>query len=103
MTKQFENIVNAPHRAFGAARKKVQELNPASNAGRVARGVGITTAGLLQFLFWVSKYVALDNHATRALERRLGKISVGKDKDGNDKKFSAFVRRHPNLSGHALY
>lgn len=103
MAEKFQKIVNAPHKTFGRARKKLQEMHPESKTGRVARMAGIGASGVFQFLLWASKYVALDNHALRAAEKLIGEMSVGKNKSGNDKKISSFMKKYPNFSAHMLY
>lgn len=103
MTEKFKKIVNAPHKAFGNARRKIEKMNPESKAGKVARVAGISTMGLFQFLLWAIKYAALDNHAIRKAEEMLRDMKVGKNKQGDDKKLQAFMKRNPNLSAHILY
>ncbi len=103
MSERFEKIVNAPHRAFGRATKRIQEIKPASVMGKVARGAGMGLTGLSQFLLWAAKYISLDNHVTRAGERALSQIKVGKNKKGQDKKLQSFAKKYPNLSSHILY
>lgn len=103
MSDKFRKIVNAPHKAFGRARKKIQEMTPVSKSGKASRAVGIGVSGMFQFLLWASKYAALDNHATRLMEEKLRDMQVGKNKKGEDKKLSSFAKKHPNLSSHILY
>ncbi|MCM1294550.1 MAG: tetratricopeptide repeat protein [Muribaculaceae bacterium] len=103
MSETFRKIVNAPHRAFGRARQKITAQNPTSTGGKIARGAGIGLSGMMQFLLWATKYFALDNHATRAMERGFSKMTVGKNKEGNPKKISSFAKKYPNLSSHLLY
>lgn len=103
MSERFEKIVNAPHRAFGRATKRIRETRPDSAMGRVARVAGVGLTGLSQFLLWAAKYVTLDNHVTRAGERALGNMVVGKNKKGQNKKLQSFAKKYPNLSSHILY
>ncbi len=103
MSEKFRKIVNAPHRALGRLRKNISAQNPTSTNGKIARGAGIGFSGMMQFLFWATKYFALDNHATRAMERGFAKMTVGKNKKGQDKKLSSFAKKYPNLSSHLLY
>ena len=98
MSEQYRKIVNAPHRGFGKLKEKIQQTNPQKTFGKIARGAGIGATGLTQFLLWLGKYVALDNHITRATEQTLADIDVGKNKDGNDKKFPKFVKKNPNFT-----
>lgn len=103
MAEKFRKIVNAPHKAFGNVRKNIARMQPATKKGKAAKYAGVGMAGIFQFLLWATKYVALDNHLTRAMEKSLGNMTVGKNKDGKDKKLSAFAKKYPNLSSHMLY
>lgn len=103
MAEKFRKVVNAPHRAFGRAREKLQEMQPESKTGKAAQIAGIGASGLFQFLLWATKYVALDNHVLRKAEEMLRDMKVGKNKAGNDKKISAFMQKYPNFSAHMLY
>lgn len=99
MSKKFEKIVNAPHRAFGNATRNIKKMQPSSKLGKAARITGMGLTGLTQFLLWAAKYVALDNHLTRAGERAFSKNG----KSGQNKKPQKFVQKYPNLSSHILY
>lgn len=103
VSKKFEKIVNAPHRAFGRATKRIIETKPDSALGKTARVAGISLSGMSQFLLWAAKYITLDNHLTRAAERALADMQVGKNKKGQDKKLQSFAKKYPNLSSHILY
>ncbi len=103
MGEQFRKIVNAPHKAFGRARKKLQEMQADTRTKKAARAAGVGLTGMFQFLLWATKYATLDNHALRALEELLRDMKVGKNKEGNDKKLSAFMKKYPNFSSHMLY
>lgn len=103
MAEKFRKIVNAPHKAFGRAKEKVKSLTPETNGQKVARAAGIGTLGMFHFLVWVTKYVALDNHLLRGLEKNLAEITKTKNKDGKDKKAAIFMKNNPNLSAHLLY
>lgn len=103
MAEKFRKIVNAPHKAFGRARKNIAKMTPTTKKGKAARVAGVAMTGMFQFLLWAVKYATLDNHATRAMERGFANMTVGKNKDGKDKKLSAFAKKYPNLSSHMLY
>jgi len=103
MSEKFKKAVSVPHKAFGRARKKIAAMQPQTKKGKFARGAGVGMAGLFQFLLWAVKYAALDNHLMRGMEKKLGKITVGKNKKGQDKKLAAFAKKYPNLSSHILY
>jgi len=98
MSEKFRKVVNAPHLAAKRLKKTIKDKTPTKTVGKVARGAGITTAALAQFLLWAAKYIALDNHITRAGERGFAKIKVGKNKEGKDKKFPKFVKKNPNFT-----
>ena len=98
MSEKFQQIVNAPHRAVGKLRKKIKDTKPKTIGGKIARGAGVATAGTTQFLLWLAKYVALDNHITRAGERAFSKIKVGKNKQGKPKKVPTFIKKNPNFT-----
>ncbi len=103
MSKNFKKIVNFPHRLMGKVTKAIKETEPESKGGKVARVAGMGMSGLFQFLLWATKYVALDNHAIRAGEKALADMKVGKNKDGEDKKVSKFMKKYPDLSAHLMY
>ncbi len=103
MAEKFRHVVNAPHRAFGRARQKISEMTPKSKSGQVARVAGVITTGLFQFLLWATKYVTLDNHVLRQAEDLLRDMKVGKNKENQDKKLSAFMKNNPNFAAHILY
>ncbi len=75
----------------------VKKMTQNDNFGRRA------TSEFFRFLMWMTKYALWDNHVTRGLEKKFANMSVGKNSTGGDKKFSSFVKRNPNLSGHVLY
>lgn len=103
MSEKFEKIVNAPHKAMGRLAQNVMSMQPEKVTGKIAKVAGATATKLSQFLFWVTKYATLDNHALRAGERKLRDMQVAKNKDGEDKKLAAFMKQHPNLSAHVIY
>ena len=94
MSEKFRKIVNAPHKAFGRARKKIAALKPKTIKGKAERATGVAVAGMFQFLLWAVKYAALDNQALRGIEKNIKK---------NTKDKNSFVARNPNLSSHILY
>lgn len=98
MSEKYRKIVNVPHRGVGKLKEKIQETNPQTKFGKIARGAGIGVAGISQFLMWLGKYIVLDNHVTRAGEQALADINVGKNKNGNDKKFPKFIKNNPNFT-----
>ena len=92
MSKKFEKIVNGPHRAFGNARKNIARIHTQTKKGAAAKYTGAGVAGMIEFLLWAGKYAVLDNHVTRAMEKRFAK----KSKD-------SFAKKYPNLSSHMMY
>ncbi len=103
MTQKFRDIVNAPHRAFGRARQKIQDVQTNSKKGAFVRGAGVVTTGIFEFMLWLTTYVTLDNHLLRKMETALANKKVAKNADGQDKKISAFMKKYPNLSAHMMY
>lgn len=103
MSETFRNIVNFPHEAFGRATKKIMRKQPEEWYGKMAKGVGVTATGLFQFLFWITKYIALDNHVLRAGEKKLRDMQIGKDKNGQNNKLHTFMKKYPDLSSHIIY
>lgn len=99
MSEKFRKVVNAPHRAMGKLKKKIAQ----SDAKDLARKTGMTTTALFQFLLWATKYVTLDNHALRAMERGFANKKIGKNKKGENKKLDEILKKYPNLSSHLLY
>ena len=101
MSKKFENIVNAPHRAFGRARDKlIYGKWPQGGKQRAVRVGKITFHTLMQFITWATKYLVLDNHLTRKLEKGLGQVQV-KDDKGNKTNIKKF--KNPNAVAHLIY
>ena len=98
MSEKFQQIVNAPHRAVGSFVKKIKDTKPKTIGGKIARGAGVATAGMTQFLLWLAKYITLDNHITRGGEKLFSRVKVGKNKDGKDKKFPKFIKQNPNFT-----
>ncbi len=103
MAEKFEKIVNFPHKFLGRVGQEIMRTQPDKWYGKAVKGVGLTMTGVAQFLFWATKYVALDNHALRAGERKLRDIQVRKNKDGENKKLQEFMKRYPSLSSHMIY
>lgn len=99
MSEKFRKVVNAPHRAMGRLTKKIAQ----SNTNTFVRATGMTTTALFQFLLWAAKYTTLDNHLLRAMERRNASKEISKNKNGENKKISEFLKKYPNLSAHLLY
>jgi tetratricopeptide (TPR) repeat protein/GH24 family phage-related lysozyme (muramidase) len=103
MSEKFRDIVNLPHRAFGLVTREIMRTQPDKWYGKVAKGAGMTMTGLAQFLFWATKYITLDNHALRAVEKKLSNMRVKKNKKGENKKLQEFIKQHPNLTSHVMY
>ena len=103
MGDKFRRAVNAPHKIMGKVRRKIEATKPETPRGRTLRGVGLATADLFRFLLWATKYVALDNHLMRAIEKELRNMEVGKNKAGKDKAFSAALKKYPDLAAFIIY
>ncbi|MBR1380480.1 MAG: tetratricopeptide repeat protein [Alphaproteobacteria bacterium] len=102
MTK-FRDAVNVPHKKAGVARRNIAKMHPQKTPGKIMRGVGMGAAGMTEFLLWLAKFAAFDNHITRAMERRFARMNVGKKSDGTDKKIPAFLHKRPELSSYLVY
>ena len=123
MSKDFEKIVNVPHRAFGKAKDKLLAWKisgenpkikievgekkgtitvPVKQAKQGVKGIGIGLTGTAQFLFWALKYGLLDNHLTRKLEKLFAKMKKT-DKNGKKQLWREFAKKNPNLVGHITY
>lgn len=121
MSEKFENIVNWPHRALKRAKDRllgwdiesenpqvIFELGdktrtltiPVRQTKKGIKGAAVGVTGFAQFLFWASKYLLLDNHATRGLEKGLASVKA-KGKNGKKTKRQKF--KNPNLMGHSIY
>ncbi len=103
MSKKFKDIVNAPHEFFGKQRQKIQKKKPKTTEGKIKKAAGVAGTGAAQFILWLSKYITLDNHAIRALEDLFADMKVGKNKAGQQKKVSSFMKKYPDLSAHIIY
>lgn len=103
MGEKFRKVVNAPHKVVGRINRKIEATQPNKTWGMMLREAGLLTTDMLRFLLWATKYVALDNHVLRAGEKKLRNMRVGKNKEGKDKKLSAFGKKYPNLSAHLVY
>ena len=98
MSEKFRKVVNAPHRAVKKLKENIKATKPEKTAGKIARGAGVATTGFVQAMLWFIEHFTLDNFITRAGERGFAKIKVGKDKNGNDKKFQKFIKENPNFT-----
>lgn len=98
MSEKFREIVNAPHRAFGKLKKRIQNTTPQKTASKVARGAGIGTTATMQAVLWFVEHFSLDNFITRGGEKAFSQIKVGKNKQGQDKKFPKFIKQNPNFT-----
>lgn len=103
MSEKFRKIAKSPVKAFNAARRNIKKMKPSSVGGKIAKGTGITLAGLFQFLSWTLKYTILDNQILRKFEKEFSDIIPGKNKKGDDKKFASFLQKYPSLSSHIVY
>lgn len=99
MTKKFEDIVNAPHRALGKKKKNVISKSGDDTPGQMAK---FTALGIMQFVTWATKYLTLDNHLTRKLEKLFADVKKT-DEKGQKKLWRVFVKSNPNFMGHVVY
>lgn len=123
-TEKYVKRVNAAHRAAGKLAQQTWNIkikkpvfrstktsdaatnkrNRIANVGDAALYVGkhVGRAGLAggfrlsQFLLWLGKYVLVDNHAVRALEKNFGKLQL---KNGHLQR----KKNYPNWSAHLWY
>lgn len=103
MSEKFKKIVNAPHRAMGRLRERVQYTRPESKGGRAARVMGIGATGMFEFLLWAAKYLTLDNHAIRKMEQVLADIQLERGHDAKNSKMTVFMKKNPDLAAHMIY
>ena len=103
MTEKYRKIVNKPIKKVHSVFKNVEGIDVDTKPKKILKGSALVGIGLVEFMMRFSKFVALDNKILRKLEKKLSEIQVGKDKDGNEKKFQAFVKRNPNLSAIAIW
>lgn len=103
MSEKFKKIVNAPHRAMGRLRQKVQYTRPESKGGRAVRVAGIGATGTFEFLLWAAKYLTLDNHAIRKMEQMLVNIQLERGRDAKNSKITIFMKKNPDLAAHMIY
>lgn len=102
MAEKFQKIVSAPHRFMGHVRKKIAETTPTTRGGKVARGTGLTVAGVFQFLLWTARTAALDNPVLRAAEQKISRLADAST-TSRAGRAASWVGRHPNFSAHVLY
>ncbi|MDR0803916.1 MAG: hypothetical protein LBO08_02405 [Rickettsiales bacterium] len=100
MSKEFRKYVNLPHKIAGAAQRAFTEWQPDTKTKKAARAAGISAAAMARFALWAVKYLALDNHALRALENKLSKIKLP---DGRARAIAAFHKKFPNSMAHVYY
>ena len=103
MTEKYRKSLNKPIKKWHDAISKVYKLDAPTKSKKVLKGSALVGMGLVEFMMRFSKWVALDNKILRKLEKKLSEIKVGKDKEGNEKKFQRFVKRNPNLSAVVIW
>lgn len=103
MSEKFRKVVNFPHKVAGRVTQAILNTKPKSGWGKTAKYLGALPFGVTQFLLWLTKYVALDNHALRMAEKQLTNMKVGKKENGENKKIQEFMKQHPNLTSHMIY
>ena len=103
MTEKYRNAVNKPINLMRRGRKNISNMNPDTKAKKFLKGSALVGMGLAEFMMRFVKLVALDNKILRRLEKKLADINVGKDKNGYEKKFQAFIKKNPNLSAVAIW
>lgn len=103
MTDKYRKAVKKPIQAVHKKFKSVANQDAPTKSKKIIKGSALIGMGLVEFMMLMGYFVALDNKLLRRLEKKLSEIQVGKDKDGNEKKFQSFVKRNPNMSAVAIW
>ena len=103
MTDKYRKAVKKPIQALHKKIKQVAGMDTPTKTKKILKGSALVGMGLVEFMMQIGRVVALDNKLMRRLEKKLSEIQVGKDKDGNEKKFQSFVKRNPNMSAVAIW
>ena len=103
MTDKYRKAVKKPIQALHKKIKQVAGMDAPTKPKKILKGSVLVGMGLVEFMMLMVRFVALDNKLMRRLEKKLSEIQVGKDKDGNEKKFQSFVKRNPNMSAVAIW
>ena len=103
MTDKYRKAVKKPIQALHKKIKQVAGMDAPTKPKKILKGSALVGMGLVEFMMLMVRFVALDNKLMRRLEKKLSEIQVGKDKDGNEKKFQSFVKRNPNMSAVAIW
>lgn len=103
MTDKYRKAVKKPIQALHKKIKQVAGMDAPTKPKKILKGSALVGMGLVEFMMQIGRVVALDNKLMRRLEKKLSEIQVGKDKDGNEKKFQSFVKRNPNMSAVAIW
>ena len=102
--KTFRDAVNVPHKKIGEKIKKIKKNKRPKTGGDKAKKIGkIAGLVLLEFITWVIKYGVFDNQITRKLEDVYAEMKIGKNKQGQNKKFSSWIKKHPEFSSYMTY
>lgn len=102
--KTFRDAVNVPHKKIGEKIKKIKKNERPKTGGDKAKKIGkIAGLGLLEFITWAIKYGVFDNQITRKLEDVYAEMKIGKNKQGQNKKFSSWIKKHPEFSSYMTY
>lgn len=102
--KTFRDAVNVPHKKIGEKIKKIKKNEHPKTGGDKAKKIGkIAGLGLLEFITWAIKYGVFDNQITRKLEDVYAEMKIGKNKQGQNKKFSSWIKKHPEFSSYMTY
>lgn len=103
MAEKYRNAVKKPIKFVHEKIKHVADMDAPTKTKKILKGSALVGMGLTEFMMQIGRVVALDNKLMRRLEKKLSEIQVGRDKDGNEKKFQSFVKRNPNMSAVAIW
>ncbi len=110
MGQKFKDAVNMPYKRVLESAKILwhakatdAQTEDERTAKEAAWRAGAVTAVPMAFLLWLAKYVALDNHLIRLIERGAANKKVAKNKKGKDKTWQVLMKKYPDLSAHLIY
>lgn len=104
MAKKFREVVNIPPKKLAEKIKGIKENeHPQTKGEKIKKGAKIAGLGVLEFISFAIKYGGFDNQLTRKLEKVYAEMKVGKNEQGQDKKFSSFIKKHPEFSSYMTW
>lgn len=88
--------------SIGNLRKNLADMETESWYGTTGKWTGVSLLIALQALAKSIKILGVDNLMLRTVEIEFSKMNVGKNKKGNDKAFSAFIKKHPWIPAYVV-